>query len=529
MAPNLARLLPFWRRPPPPLPPPPPPAAPDVFVFAILLIAAAALVAVALCQSAAKKPGPIATALRLLLWRGSRRKGRLTGLRFPISAAELTCKDGVALLTTMLRKFGHLHDGERIASIHNLGVSITDGVKGDKALLEVEYDPPTIATRLPTRFFVKFNVGHLGPMRVLCETSEVCKCEAHFYHDLCHADATAWEATAPVQVPRCFFVDYSEPSGEFCLVTELLDFSDGSVAPLKHRIRDRLTLDEQRLIIEAGATLNARYWADGSHAASSSTLCNVPRFADTHRRMWWLAQASGLTGLAHTAARTLKGKANLNERFMTWRVPEGIAGRELQLVREMPAIMRALCDEEGLLAFGHNDLLLDNVFFPARPAKGRPAVGLFDWQQACVNNVGQEWAWNFHFLDPAFLDAHEAEMIDLVLATYATHGRKVDRAAFMRAYCLGTAQMFVWGGGGLQLLMGRLHKRGLLVDLEPNDPRVLAPPAAGASHTDPAVHELLLGAEMTRRTFTNCCNIMRRHNFVRLWDEWRACAQSACN
>ena len=115
-----------------------------------------------------------------------------------------------------------------------------------------------------------------------------------------------------------------------------------------------------------------------------------------------------------------------------------------------------------------------------------------------MNNVGQEWAWNFHFLDPAFLDAHEAEMIDLVLATYATHGRKVDRAAFMRAYCLGTAQMFVWGGGGLQLLMGRLHKRGLLVDLEPNDPRVLAPPAAGASHTDPAVHELLLGAEMTR-------------------------------
>jgi hypothetical protein len=33
--------------------------------------------------------------------------------------------------------------------------------------------------------------------------------------------------------------------------------------------------------------------------------------------------------------------------------------------------------------------------------------------------------------------------------------------------------------------------------------------------------ELLIGAEMTRRTFTNCCNIMRRHGFVREWKRWR--------
>ena len=185
-----------------------------------------------------------------------------------------------------------------------------------------------------------------------------------------------------------------------------------------------------------------------------------------------------------------------------------------------------------MLAFGHNDLLLDNVYFLRRSSGSKKggaagaaatntAAGLFDWQQACVNNVGQEWAWNFHFLDPAFLDAHEDEMIDLILQTYREHGRVVERDAFSRAYCLGVAQMFVWGGGGLQLLMGRLHQRGLLEGLKPNDPRVRASPSAAGGEQDAQVRELLLGAEMTRRTFTNCCNIMRRHGFVRLWEELR--------
>ena len=31
----------------------------------------------------------------------------------------------------------------------------------------------------------------------------------------------------------------------------------------------------------------------------------------------------------------------------------------------------------------------------------------FDWQQSCMNNIGQEWAWNWHFLEPEFLDKNE--------------------------------------------------------------------------------------------------------------------------
>mgnify|MGYP007023152478 CR=1 FL=1 len=38
------------------------------------------------------------------------------------------------------------------------------------------------------------------------------------------------------------------------------------------------------------------------------------------------------------------------------------------------------------------------------------------------------------------------------------------------------------------------------------------------------VLEKVVGAEMTRRTFTNCCNIMRRHDFVGHWRKWQLSA-----
>ena len=34
----------------------------------------------------------------------------------------------------------------------------------------------------------------------------------------------------------------------------------------------------------------------------------------------------------------------------------------------------------------------------------------FDWQQSCVSNVAQEWAWNWHFLEPDFLNEHEESL-----------------------------------------------------------------------------------------------------------------------
>jgi hypothetical protein len=48
------------------------------------------------------------------------------------------------------------------------------------------------------------------------------------------------------------------------------------------------------------------------------------------------------------------------------------------------------------------------------PVSPTPPISSPHRYQACINNVGHEWAWNFHFLPPEFLDEHEHDLIELV-------------------------------------------------------------------------------------------------------------------
>ena len=96
----------------------------------------------------------------------------------------------------MLQCGQHLQQHVAVTSVRNLRTDIKDGVKGDKALLEVKYSEEV---DLPTTFFVKcpgsnkfstvvlisicglvprFNLQTIGAMRLLVATSEVCLCEA---------------------------------------------------------------------------------------------------------------------------------------------------------------------------------------------------------------------------------------------------------------------------------------------------------------------------------------------------------------
>ena len=61
----------------------------------------------------------------------------------------------------------HLEPGVRVLAVERKPIDVTDGVKGDKVLVDVKYDRPVKG--LPTAFFVKFNVapedlpGRAGP------------------------------------------------------------------------------------------------------------------------------------------------------------------------------------------------------------------------------------------------------------------------------------------------------------------------------------------------------------------------------
>ncbi|CAK8995747.1 unnamed protein product [Durusdinium trenchii] len=455
------------------------------------------------------------TIVKLIACKGRRAAGALTGLWFPISVEELTGPRGPKLLTKMLQHGQHLPLDVSVLSVQHLRKDIKDGVKGDKALLKVTFSKEV--PNLPETFFVKFNLQSFGAMRLLVATSDVCLCEALFYHHL------AEEAAEVVKTPKCFFVDFNRLTGEFCLLTEALHFggpaavstADASASsfelrPMKHRIRDPATLEEQLLFIETGARLHCKFWAD------NQVLRDMPKFYETHREMWVLCSLSGRFGLGQTVRRTLRGQAEVNEDWMTWDVPGDLKGKEWELINDMPAILTSLAQDLDMAAFGHNDLTTDNAFY--WKDCDHLKLGLFDWQQSCVNNVAQEWAWNWHFLEPEFLTEHEERLIGELLVTYERLGRPISRKKFLHAYVLGTVQMFVFGGGGLQLLMAELHSKGIFQSLVPNDPRC----RMSDSTMDENLREKLVGAEMTRRTFTNCCNIMRRHDFASAWLRWKA-------
>ncbi|EOD21436.1 hypothetical protein EMIHUDRAFT_458366 [Emiliania huxleyi CCMP1516] len=397
----------------------------------------------------------LATAVRLLVPGGWRRRGVLSSLTFPALIEQLT----PASLEAMLRHGapGLLPVGARVESVHALQSGGFDGVKGDKHIVAVSYSGAGAAA-LPPRLFVKLSARGEFAMKMLAAATQTAACEALFYLRL-----AAEARECGIASPRCYFADFSS-AGESCLLLE----------PLYDEV-------------------------------------NLPRTA--------IAQLLGLAGLRHSARRTVGGRA-LNAAFCTWDVPAQLVGLELELIADLPDLLSGLCAEGDLLAYGHNDIVADNAFFFAR-ASGGPegegaTLGLFDWQQACLNCVGLEWAWNFHWLPPAFLAAHEADLLDLLLKTYAARGVSVPRDRFLRAYATAAASMYVFGGGAIQPLLKRLHRHGLLEDLAPDDHR-----HAGAFLHSPH-REALLAAEMTRRTLTNACAIMRRHGFAEHWRESRA-------
>ena len=134
--------------------------------LALALVAILVLCFMRQASQPTEKTGLGRTVYRLLFCRGKRLPGVLTGITFPIHAGELTPKK----LTAMLRKGGHLNEyNASVVEVSDRLTRIRDGVKGDKAIIDVKYSGPTPAG-LPSTFFVKFSIQKLNPMRLLCET-----------------------------------------------------------------------------------------------------------------------------------------------------------------------------------------------------------------------------------------------------------------------------------------------------------------------------------------------------------------------
>ena len=104
------------------------------------------------------RPGLARTIYRLIVCRGRRLPGVLTKLVFPIHAAELTPER----LTAMLRHGGHLDGRTSVVAVRDRLQRVRDGVKGDKAIIDVEYGSvggyAVMPAGLPSTLFVKFSL-----------------------------------------------------------------------------------------------------------------------------------------------------------------------------------------------------------------------------------------------------------------------------------------------------------------------------------------------------------------------------------
>jgi hypothetical protein len=230
--------------------------------------------------------------------------------------------------------------------------------------------------------------------------------------------------TDHVKAPKCYFCDYTR-AGAFVLITEVIDFGVPPLLPLRHRIFDKPLLEQQKRFVKAGCAVHLAMWGGGVSAAAGLAR-SLPRYDETHRGLWALAQFSALAGLSST----LGHRNRVNLEWQTWTAPAGLTdGTSIrQLILDMPALMASLM-RSPLVAYGHNDIVADNCF---ESTADHSTVGLFDWQQACVNHVGQEWAWNFQWLPPEFLTAHEDLLIGMILKTYESGGQSVCREEWSR-------------------------------------------------------------------------------------------------
>lgn len=402
--------------------------------------------------------------------RGRRARGRFSGLRFPICVDDLTCTRGPEFLTAMLRHGGHLPAGGEVTRIQLCSESRSQ--MGDKAIIECTYSQETT---LPRAFFVKFNTR--GSNRFMVELLQMGYCEARFYHDL--ADKVA----AVLKVPKCYFVDISETTGELVILMEVLCFGEGGLLPPRHRSDVDYDMEEVRLLVQAGARLNAIFLGDRAE------LATIPRADQQMAAMMCLMGLVAKKPMGHTMDKTVLG-AKVKQEFMTWEVPAELLVMQGEILRDAPHIIKSLCADPSMLALSHNDLTLDNVCF-TRDALGKLRLDcLFDWGSCCMTNVGLEWFRNLHFLPPAFLDEHEDELVDLILNTYHEHGVQISRPCFLNAYVLSAALSFV-----SEAVL--LHRRMV----------------QGVEEEKDALH--------VRCRFTNTCNIMRRHDFIGAWQHWQ--------
>lgn len=199
---------------------------------------------------------------------------------------------------------------------------------------------------------------------------------------------------ALVRTPRCWFTDVDEATSDFVLMME-----DLSPAEQGDQL-DGVTLDQAKLVVEQAGLLHASYWADDG-------LDALP----------WVQGSSAAPPSAATPEMVMMLWQGFKARYdgklsaLCIRVGDWLASQGADFATQY----------DGPRCLTHNDFRPDNMMFGT--AAGGYPVTVLDWQSFAYGAGGTDVAYFLAgALPPDVRRAHEAQFLELYLATLGKHG-----------------------------------------------------------------------------------------------------------
>lgn len=353
--------------------------------------------------------------------------GDAMGVDFPTSVDAFHAA-GAGFLTHALRATGALSPDNAVVEIVAVQEFFGGGM-GRKLWLDVRY--ARAEEGLHAALFAKFTREFGDPLRDLF--SPVMEPEVRFA-------LLSRAPDFPVRVPTCYFGDYSAATQSGLLITERVPYGRDGIAPLQDKCLDYAMadpLDHYRALTRAMAALAAHHRA-GRFGTAVDGAFPFDRAAIEAQPMIPFDGAE----LAVKLARL--------RRFATQApqlLPASVRGgdfldafcRDALVVLEREAALRAHVNgQDDMIALCHWNMNVDNAWF-WRDGDSLQC-GLLDWGGVAQMNLAMAFVGMTCAAETDFLAAHEAELIELLLADYrAAGGPAIDRQAFLTALKLSIA------------------------------------------------------------------------------------------
>ncbi len=336
--------------------------------------------------------------------------GDVTGLAIPAHTDALR-GDGVAFLTRAFQAFGAMSADNRVDAITQWE-DCPGGSTGAKLFLRVEYAREEPG--LPQELFVKFSRDFHDERRDR-QRGEM-EGEARFA-------AISRLPGFPIEAPAACFADFDHASGTGLIVTERVQFGEGTIEPHRRKCLDHLHTPEPLPYYRATVTALARL--AGAHKGGKLAPDIAERFpwdpvAGTADRMagdavWLSALLDHCHAFAASAPQLLPPELRSEEFHARMR-------RDALRIHALEEpIQRYLTGNPDLIALCHWNAHIDNCWFH-RDADGALHCGLIDWGRVGQLTFGSVFWGGISAAHHDIWDHHLDELLTLFAQEYHHNG-----------------------------------------------------------------------------------------------------------